>query len=110
MKFAFSLLLCISLACASQAPAQVGAIRGRAVDHNGNGLPGITVTLESEAGKAVQTVTTGEDGSYAFPAAPVGRFRVISLFAGYSTPKPVEVTVSPGGMTLPPPLVLVSPE
>jgi len=105
----FALLLGACLACASQVPVEVGSVRGRAVDGRGNGLPGITVTLESQDGKALQTVTTSEDGSYSFPAAPVGQYRILSVFAGYSTPKPLEVTVSPGGLALPPPLVLASP-
>jgi len=103
------LLLCLPIGCASKAAVEVGSVRGRAVDEDGRGLPGITVTLQSEAGKAIQTVTTSEDGSYVFPAAPVGRYRVVTLFAGFVATKPLEVTVSPGGLALLQPLVLAPP-
>jgi len=99
----------LALACASPAPVEVGSVRGRAVDEGGNPLPGITVTIQGADGKPVQTVTTTHDGSYVFPAAPVGQYQLVSVFAGFSTPKPLDVTVSPGGLALPPPLVLASP-
>jgi hypothetical protein len=103
-------LLCFSAACASAPPPSVGAVRGFAVDQDGDALPGITVTLQSLEGKAVDTVTTGPDGAYEFPAVPVGQYRVVSLFAGYSTPTPLEVKVTPAGLAVLPRLVLASPD
>ncbi len=103
-------LLVVAAACASQGPGNVGSIRGRAVDENGNALPGITVTLQGLDGKAVETVTTGDGGAFTFPSIVVGQYRLLCEFAGYTTPKPLDVTVSPGGLAMPPPLVLDSPD
>lgn len=102
-------LLCLAAACASAPPVSVGAARGIAVDQDGGALPGITVTLQSLEGKAIQTVTTGPDGAYEFPAAPVGQYRVVSLFAGYTTPAPLDVTVTAAGLAVLPRLVLQEP-
>jgi hypothetical protein len=103
---------CIALAaaCSSAPPAQLGVVRGVAVDTDGNALPGITVSLQAPDGKLIQTVTTGQDGSYNFPAVPVGQYRVLSTFAGYTTTAPLDATVTPSGLAYLPKLVLASPQ
>jgi hypothetical protein len=55
-------------------------------------------------------VTTGPDGSCEFRAVPVGKYRVVSLLAGSSTPTLLEVKVTPAGLTVLPRLVLASPD
>ncbi len=106
------LAACVAVlaACSSAPPAQVGVVRGIAVDTNGNVLPGITVSLQSPDGKLVQTVTTGGDGGYDFPAVPVGQYQVLSTFAGYTTPTPLEAKVTPSGLAYLPKLVLSPPQ
>lgn len=90
-------------------PAQVGVVRGIAVDTDGTPLPGITVSLSDSSGKLVQTVTTGPDGAYEFPAVPIGQYQILSTFGGYTTPTPVNVKVTPSGLAMPPRLVLAPP-
>jgi hypothetical protein len=97
------------LACASKPPAPTGSVSGIAVDNSGHGLPGITVTIQSEAGKPVETVETAPDGSYLFPAIKVGQYQVLTLFAGFSTPAPLAAVVTAGQSTRLKPLVLVPP-
>ncbi len=109
-RLAWTLVATLAWACASAPPDQVGVVRGLAVDTYGNPLPGITVSLQAPDGKLVQTVTTGEDGSYNFPAVPVGQYRVLSTFAGYTTPAPLEAKVTPSGLAYLPKLVLSPPE
>lgn len=103
-------VLAAAAACSSAPPAQLGVVRGVAVDSDGNPLPGITVSLQAPDGKLVQTVTTEQDGSYNFPAVPVGQYQVLSTFAGYTTPKPLDAKVTPSGLAYLPKLVLVSPQ
>ena len=100
----------LAAGCSSAPPAQVGVVRGQAVDGSGNVLPGITVSLRTPDGKLFQTVTTAEDGSYNFPAVPVGNYQLVSTFGGYTTPSPVDVKVTPSGLAMPPRLVLASPD
>jgi len=104
------LVLCVSLACASHPPVPVGAIDGVAVDGFGSVLPGITVSLRSPAGEVVQTVFTAENGSYRFEQVPAGRYQVLTVFAGFSTPDPIDVTVAAGGPIHLRPLVLRLPD
>jgi len=100
----------LAWACSSAPPAQLGVVRGVAVDTDGNVLPGITVSLQAPDGKLVQTVTTAEDGSYNFPAVPVGQYQVLSTFAGYTTPTPLDAKVTPSGLAYMPKLVLSPPQ
>lgn len=110
-QYLLGVLVLLSLTrCASDPPpAQVGVVRGFAVDMNGNGLPGIVVSIRTAEGKLFTSVTTGEGGSYEFPAVPVGQYDVFSEFAGYTTVSPIPVKVTPSGLAMPPRLVLRSP-
>jgi hypothetical protein len=96
--------------CASAPPAQVGVVRGMAVDTFGGPLPGIVVSLRAPDGKVFQSVTTGEGGAYEFPGVPVGQYEVFSEFAGYTTVQPIAVKVTPSGLAMPPKLVLQPPQ
>ena len=93
----------------SSSTAQVGVVRGVAVDTSGNVLPGIVVSLRTLDGKVFQSVTTGEGGAYEFPDVPVGQYQIFSEFAGYKTPQPLSVKVTPSGLATPPRLVLQEP-
>lgn len=109
----FPFALCAVLAgCSSSGSttsAQVGVVRGVAVDTSGNPLPGIIVSLRTPDGKLYQSVTTGEGGAYEFPAVPVGQYVLFSDFSGYTTPEPIPVKVTPSGLAMPPRLVLQEP-
>ena len=114
-RFAAVLLgiACTFLAGCSSTPsssAQVGVIRGVAVDTFGGPLPGIVVSLRTPGGKAFQSVTTGDGGAYEFPDVPIGQYEVFSEFAGYTTVQPVAVKVTPSGLAMPPKLVLQPPQ
>lgn len=106
------LLLSASLlgACASSAPAPAGSVRGVAVDGSGHGLPGITITLQTAAGKVVDTVVTDADGSYFFAAVAPGQYQVVTYFTGFKALSPLSAAVAAGQPTQLPPLRLVSPD
>jgi Carboxypeptidase regulatory-like domain len=108
----FGAFCALVAACSSapSSPAQVGVIRGVAVDTYGGPLPGIVVSLRASDGKVFQSVTTGDGGAYEFPAVPVGQYEVFSEFAGYKTVQPVTVKVTPSGLATPPKLVLQTPQ
>jgi hypothetical protein len=109
IRIGIVLCVCLLLACASKPPVPTGSVSGIAVDTAGHGLPGITVTIQSEAGKAVETVLTASDGSYSFAAIPAGNYRVLTFFAGFTAPSPLPATVTAGQAARLQPLVLVPP-
>ena len=100
--------LALTLSCAS-ASTQTGSVRGIAVDGSGNRLPGITVSLQTEQGKLVQTVLTGADGSYSVQDVPAGKYVLTTTFAGFTAPRPLPAMVIAGSMVNLPPLVVVPP-
>ncbi len=101
-------ILSFTLSCASTS-VQTGSVRGVAIDGNGNRLPGITVSLQTEEGRLVQTVLTGADGSYSVQDVPVGKYVLITTFSGFTAPKPLPAVVIAGAMVNLPPLILVPP-
>ena len=107
-RLALLAILSLTLACASTS-APTGSVRGVAVDGQGNPLPSITVTMQTEQGKLVQTVLTGPDGSYSVQDVPEGKYVLTTTFAGFTAPKPLAAMVIGGAMVNLPPLVLVPP-
>ena len=99
-------------ACASgNGAAPTGSVRGVAVDDtSGHGLPGITVTIQTVAGKVVDTVVTDPDGSYEFPAVPAGQYEIVTYFKGFKALAPLSVSVAAGSPSQAAPLRLVSPD
>jgi len=98
--------------CASQGPAvPPGSVRGVAVDDgSGHGLPGITVTIQTGAGKVVDTVVTAPDGSYEFPSVPPGQYEIVTYFQGFKALAPLAVSVAAGSPTQAPPFRLIAPD
>jgi hypothetical protein len=105
-------LLPILAACASGKPAApTGSVRGVAVDDaSGHGLPGITVTIQTVAGRVVDTVVTAPDGSYEFPAVSAGEYEIVTYFQGFKALAPLSVSVAAGSPTQAAPLRLIAPD
>ena len=100
----------LAWACASSAPPPpTGSVIGFAVDESGNVLPGVSVTIQNDKGKMVETVITAEDGSYAFPTIAPGQYQVLTYFKGFQARQPIDVTVQSGKEARLQPLVLVAP-
>jgi Carboxypeptidase regulatory-like domain/TonB dependent receptor len=53
-----------------------GVITGTVTDPTGASVPGATVTITNTGTNAVQTATTGSDGSYRFPLVPPGTYLI----------------------------------
>ena len=58
---------------------------GRATDASGAVLPGVTVTLSSQALLEPRVAVTGETGSYEFSGLPIGVYAVRFELSGFST-------------------------
>ena len=58
------------------AASAVAQIEGRVTDAKGNGVPKVTVTATGEDGTVAATVTTDEDGNYAFEELSPGKYKI----------------------------------
>ena len=96
-------------ACASKPSVPPGTVAGVAVGRAGHGIPGITVTIQTDSGKVIDTVVTAADGSYVFPSVPPGRYQVLTLLQGFTTPNPLSAFVTSGQSTQMPPLLVLAP-
>jgi len=108
-RVALGLAAAASFACASKPSVPPGTVAGVAVGRAGHGLPGITVTIQTDSGKVIDTVVTAADGSYMFPSVPPGRYQVLTLLRGFTTPNPLSAFVVSGQSTQMPPLLVLAP-
>src|SRR5262245_36207401 len=77
-------LLLWALGGAAMAPAGAAEIRGAVTDASGGALPAVSVALENVATGVETAVATDAGGRYAFPAVPVGIYRISALVSGFS--------------------------
>jgi hypothetical protein len=85
LRWALLLFLVPALASAQSVTATTGSINGKVSDGTGAVLPGVTVTVSSPSMQGTRTATTGEDGTYRFPAVPPGEYRIAYELSGFST-------------------------
>ena len=82
-----TLFLCFSIVLntAFFAQQQTGSIKGTIVDPEGNFLPGVTVTVASEALMKTMSYVSTETGSFRFPALPPGKYVIKAELQGFKT-------------------------
>ena len=89
-------LLGLAGALAAQSTVS-GSLQGKVRDAEGGPLPGVTVTVLSDALVARQQVTvTDERGSYRFPSLPVGAYVVQAELSGFQAVRQEGVRVQLG--------------
>jgi len=73
--FLMVLAVVTSLLIAAQGFAQIktGTIKGTVKDETGQPLPGVSVEVRGEALMGVRTMITESEGSFRFPALPIGK-------------------------------------
>ena len=90
VTMALALLMLIASAVAGQ--EQTGAIQGVVRDVQGGVLPGATVVVSSSRGLAVET-TTGDAGTYRYPALPPDRYEVVARLDGFNPARVADVVI-----------------
>lgn len=60
-----------------------GSLTGVVQDPNGANLPGVSVTVRSQATRATRTVTTSDDGRWTIPGLTVGAYQITYESAGF---------------------------
>jgi hypothetical protein len=76
--------------------SQTGSISGRIADAQGAVLPGVTVTIASQALMGKQTTVSNESGMYRFPAVPPGTYEITYELPGFSTLRREGIQISLG--------------
>jgi len=75
LRSPFSLVVLMLLFVASAHAAITGVISGTVTDSTGAVIPGATVTLTPQSGKAL-TAVSGSDGNYAIRGVPAGNYSI----------------------------------
>jgi hypothetical protein len=78
-------LLALALAAPVAAQRTTGTLQGTVSDASGAVLPGVTVTLRSEAVPGEPSTVTTETGAYRFPALPPGTYSLTFALQGFTT-------------------------
>ena len=95
----FALLAALLVAPLS-AQETVGSVAGTVVSaDDGSKLPGVTVTLKSDATGVSQIQITGDGGRFQFPSLAVGSYTVTAQLEGFQTLEEKGVAVSVGRST-----------
>jgi Carboxypeptidase regulatory-like domain/TonB dependent receptor len=62
-----------------------GTIQGTVTDTTAAALPGVTLTIQNIETAAVREIVTNENGLYAAPFMPLGRYKVTAALAGFGS-------------------------
>jgi hypothetical protein len=77
--------LMLSATLASAQGVQTGTLQGTARDTSGLVLPGVTVTVESDALQGTRSTTTDENGLYVLRGLPRGEYTLTFELSGFAT-------------------------
>jgi len=98
-KLLIAFLACTLAAGALMAQTTRGDIQGRINDESGASLPGVTVTIKSDALIGQQSTVSDNQGQYKFLVLPPGAYTVTFSLAGFQTRAMEDITVNIGSTT-----------
>ncbi len=83
--YSVAVALILLLLVAQFAQADAGELRVAAVDATGGVLPGVAITVESDASQTRRSLVTDSAGRAAASRLPFGSYRVTAVLAGFKT-------------------------
>src|SRR5256712_4179587 len=96
-RFAIAIVALIALGtCLVFAQLPTGTILGVVKDSSGAVIPGVSVTITNIDTSLTRTGASTEDGSYRFPALPVGHYRLEVTKEGFSSLTRTGITLEVG--------------
>jgi hypothetical protein len=98
-RFLIAFLVCTLAAGAVMAQSTRGDIQGRVTDETGEPLPGVTISIASDALVGQQNTVTDTNGAYKFLVLPPGDYTVTFSLAGYQTRAMEKIFVNIGSTT-----------
>ena len=98
-RWSVGVLIVLGVMCAVPAVAQrtTGDIFGTVTDESGGVLPGVTVSLKSDAVPGSPTTVTSETGVYRFQTLPPGNYELSFTLSGFATVNRTQIPVGVGG-------------
>ena len=91
------LLLLYSMSAATmRAQGSAGQIEGTVRDEQGGVLPGVAMTVRNQESGVTRTLTTVNDGRFAFPALAPGRYTVRAELTGFSVQEVSDIIITIG--------------
>ena len=102
LRFAFLMLVLVSLQFSTKAQTYTGAINGTVTDPSGAVIPNAEVKAKAKATDITRTTTSTSDGEFSFQDLPIGTYAVIVNASGFPEMTVDNVTVTQGSIyTLP---------
>jgi hypothetical protein len=98
-KILIAFLACTLASGALLAQTTRGDIQGRVSDEQGQALPGVTVSINSDALIGAQATVTDAQGTYKFLVLPPGAYKVTFSLSGYQTRTQDNIAVKIGSTT-----------
>jgi len=98
-KILIAFLACTLASGALLAQTTRGDIQGRVGDEQGTALPGVTVSIKSDALIGAQSTVTDAQGTYKFLVLPPGTYTVTFSLSGYQTRTQENIGVNIGSTT-----------
>ncbi len=98
-KILVAFLACTLASGALLAQTTRGDIQGRVGDEQGTALPGVTVSIASDALIGNQATVTDAQGTYKFLVLPPGAYKVTFSLSGYQTRTQENIAVKIGSTT-----------
>ncbi|MFQ6082208.1 MAG: carboxypeptidase regulatory-like domain-containing protein [Candidatus Aminicenantia bacterium] len=98
LKFSFVVLICLFSIYMIFA-AETGEIKGKVVDEQGIGLPGVTIRAKSPNLLGIRTAISRSDGSFRFSLLPIGTYILTYELEGFITVIQKDVIVRLGMVT-----------
>src|SRR5919199_524307 len=96
---AIAVSLTLGVLTPASAQTQTGTITGLIVDEQNAVLPGVAVTLTSEALIRPRSTVSNEGGSYTFVALPPGTYQVKFELQGFNAVERAGITVAVATVT-----------
>lgn len=78
---------------------ETGEIKGRVLDANSEGLPGVDISVESPSLQGVRAALSSQGGEFQLPLLPVGEYTLTFTLQGFATVVQEKVIVRLGRVT-----------
>src|SRR5262245_58208204 len=89
-------LLCAASAATLTAQGSAGQIEGTVRDEQGGVLPGVAMTVRNQETGVTRSLTTENDGRFAFAALAPGRYTVRAELSGFGTHEVSDIVITIG--------------